>query len=99
MKMMKKVVTGVFIYWIVFVATMTIIFCFKSAVPDTLIQYGLGGGAVELLATTLIEIFKKKFEVNATEKENADGCDTDNTNGDTTDSGDSGRGTYPVDKE
>ena len=33
----------------------------KGAVPDTLIQYGLGGGAVELLITGLIEIFRDRM--------------------------------------
>ena len=36
-------------------------FWVKDAVPDTLIQYGLGGGAVELLVTGAIEIFRDKL--------------------------------------
>ena len=58
-KKRKKIdffVVGVMLYWIIFVAVMTVIFCVKDAVPDTLIQYGLGGGAVELVCTALIEI-------------------------------------------
>ena len=62
LKTLKKIVAGIFIYWIAFVTTMIVIFCVKNAVPDTLIQYALGGGAVELLATAVIEILKPKFE-------------------------------------
>lgn len=62
---MRKIdyfVTGVIIYWITFVITMTVIFCIKGSVPDTLIQFGLGGGAVELGWTAAIEILSNKKE-------------------------------------
>lgn len=65
MRTLKKIVIGVFLYWLIFVTVMIVIFCIKNAVPDTLIQYALGGGAIELLATSLIEIFKHKFDLSA----------------------------------
>lgn len=65
MRTLKKIVIGVFLYWLIFVTAMIVIFCIKNAVPDTLIQYALGGGAIELLATSLIEIFKHKFDLSA----------------------------------
>lgn len=63
-KKLDKFVMGVMVYWVVFVVTMTIIFCVKGAVPDTLIQYGLGGGAIELAATAVIEVFTNKGKKN-----------------------------------
>ena len=60
-KKMDLIVRGVLIYWIVFVAIAWITFWVKDAVPDTLIQYGLGGGAVELLVTGAIEIMRDRL--------------------------------------
>ena len=63
MKKKRKIdlfVIGVIVYWLTFVVTMTIIFCVKDSVPDTLIQFGLGGGAVELACTAAIEILSNK---------------------------------------
>lgn len=57
-KKIDLIVKGVCIYWIVFVSIAWVTFWFKESVPDTLIQYGLGGGAVELLVTGAIEIFR-----------------------------------------
>lgn len=57
-KKIDKVVKGVCIYWIVFVVIAWVTFWVKDAVPDSLIQFGLGGGAVELLITGAIEIFR-----------------------------------------
>ena len=54
----EKIVKGVCIYWITFVSLAWITFWIKDSVPDTLIQFGLGGGAVELLITGAIEIFR-----------------------------------------
>ena len=65
MRMLKKIVIGILLYWLIFVTAMIVIFCIKSSVPDTLIQYALGGGAIELLATSLIEIFKHKYDLSA----------------------------------
>lgn len=60
-KKIDLIVKGVLIYWIVFVSLAWITFWVKDSVPDTLIQYGLGGGAVELLITGAIEIFRDKL--------------------------------------
>jgi hypothetical protein len=60
-KKMDLIVRGVLIYWLAFVIVGWVTFWVKDAVPDTLIQYGLGGGAVELLVTGAIEIFRDKL--------------------------------------
>ena len=60
-KKIDKIVRGVLIYWIVFVIVAWVTFWVKNSVPDTLIQYGLGGGAVELLVTGAIEIMRDKL--------------------------------------
>lgn len=60
-KKIDKIVKGVLIYWIIFVLIAWITFWIKDSVPDTLIQYGLGGGAVELLITGAIEIMRDKM--------------------------------------
>lgn len=60
-KKLDRIVKAVLIYWLVFVAVAWITFWIKDAVPDTLIQYGLGGGAVELLVTGAIEIMRDKL--------------------------------------
>lgn len=60
-KKIDRIVHGVLIYWVVFVSVAWVTFWVKDSVPDTLIQYGLGGGAVELLVTGAIEIFRDKL--------------------------------------
>lgn len=60
-KKMDLIVRGVLIYWVAFVAVAWITFWIKDSVPDTLVQYGLGGGAVELLITGVIEIMRDKL--------------------------------------
>ena len=60
-KKIDRIVRGVLIYWVVFVFVAWVTFWVKDSVPDTLIQYGLGGGAVELLVTGAIEIFRDKL--------------------------------------
>lgn len=60
-KKLDTIVRGVLIYWIVFVCVAWITYWVKDSVPDSLIQYGLGGGAVELLITGAIEIARDKF--------------------------------------
>lgn len=55
-KKIDKIVKGVCIYWVTFVAIAWITFWVKDSVPDSLIQFGLGGGAVELLISGVIEI-------------------------------------------
>lgn len=41
-----------------FITAMSVIFCIKGAVPDTLIQYTLGGGGLEALLLAGIKISK-----------------------------------------
>ena len=50
------VILGLFA--LVFIVTMTVIFCIKGSVPDTLIQYTLGAGGVEAAALSAIKISK-----------------------------------------
>lgn len=60
-KKIDRIVRGVLIYWVAFVIVAWVTYWVKDSVPDTLIQYGLGGGAVELLITGLLEIARDKF--------------------------------------
>ena len=55
-KKIDRIVKGVCIYWVLFVLIAWVTFWIKDSVPDTLIQYGLGGGAVELFVSGVIEI-------------------------------------------
>ena len=60
-KKIDRIVQGLFIYWIVFVSVSWITYWIKGDVPDTLIQYGLGGGALELAVSGGIEIARDIF--------------------------------------
>lgn len=60
-KKIDIIVRGVCLYWIIFVTVAWVTFWFKDSVPDTLIQFGLGGGAVELLITGAIEIMRDRI--------------------------------------
>lgn len=60
-KKIDRIVKGVLVYWIVFVSVAWVTFWVKDSVPDTLIQYGLGGGAVELIVSGVIEIARDKL--------------------------------------
>ena len=60
-KKIDKIVKCVLIYWMLFIITAWVTYWVKDSVPDTLIQYGLGGGAVELLITGIIEITRDKY--------------------------------------
>ncbi len=46
------------LFLLAFIVAMTVIFCVKGAVPDTLIQYTLGAGGVEALLLAGIKISK-----------------------------------------
>lgn len=46
------------LFALVFIATMSVIFCIKGSVPDTLIQYTLGAGGVEALLLAGIKVSK-----------------------------------------
>lgn len=60
-KKIDRIVRGVLIYWVVFVIVAWVTFWVKDSIPDTLVTAGLGGGAVELLITGAIEIFRDKL--------------------------------------
>lgn len=60
-KKIDKIVRAVLIYWVLFIITAWVTYWVKDSVPDTLIQYGLGGGAVELLITGVLEIARDKL--------------------------------------
>ena len=51
---------GVLLYWVIFVIVACVTFYIKDSVPDTLIQYGLGGSAIELVVSGAIEILRDK---------------------------------------
>lgn len=58
MKTSNVVLALLGIFAAAFIAAMTVIFCVKGAVPDTLIQYTLGAGGVEALLLAGIKISK-----------------------------------------
>ena len=60
-KKLDRIVRAVLFYWIIFVSVAWVTFWVKDSVPDTLIQYGLGGGAVELIVSGAIEIMRDKI--------------------------------------
>lgn len=62
-KTLTKIIRGVMIYWIVFVCIAWITYWIKGDVPEVLIQYGLGGGAIELVAGAIIEVVKALVDV------------------------------------
>lgn len=49
-------IIGAFI--VTFIISMEVIFCVKGSVPDTLIQYTLGAGGVEVVLLAAIKISK-----------------------------------------
>ena len=57
-KKIDKILKVLFIYCVTFVIVAWITYWVKDSVPDSLIQFGLGGGAVELLISGAIEIFR-----------------------------------------
>lgn len=58
MKTLNSIVKGVFAYWIIFIMLSWITYWIMGSIPDTLIQYGLGGGSIELMVSGGIEIAK-----------------------------------------
>lgn len=61
-KKIDKIVHGVLIYWVAFVVLCFVTFWIKGDEPVTLITYGLGGSAVELVITAVIEICRDKYK-------------------------------------
>lgn len=60
-KKIDLIVRGVLIYWVIFVCVAWITFWIKDSVPDTLVQYGLSGGGLELILTAIIEIARDRY--------------------------------------
>lgn len=58
MKTSNLVLALLGMFLLAFIAAMTVVFCVKGAVPDTLIQYTLGAGGVEALLLAGIRISK-----------------------------------------
>ena len=58
MKTSNRVLLILAIFMLVFITTMTVIFCVYGSVPDTLIQYVLGAGGIESLALAGIKVAK-----------------------------------------
>ena len=86
MKKRKKIdviVAGVLLYWIAFVIVTWVVFCIKDSIPDTLVQVGLGGGAVELVATAAIEILSNGRKKDETPTEDIEPDNPDSNTGDT----------------
>ncbi len=58
MKTSNLILLALGLFALGFIVAMTVIFCVKGAVPDTLIQYTLGAGGVEALLLAGIKISK-----------------------------------------
>lgn len=58
MKTSNLILLAMGLFALAFIVAMTVIFCMKDAVPDTLIQYTLGAGGVEALLLAGIKISK-----------------------------------------
>lgn len=58
MKTSNIILTLLGVFLLAFIVVMTMIFCVKGAVPDTLIQYTLGAGGVEAMLLAGIKISK-----------------------------------------
>ena len=60
MKTSNLILLALGVFALGFIVAMTVIFCVKGAVPDTLFQYTLGAGGVEALLLAGIKISKVK---------------------------------------
>lgn len=58
MKTSNRILLAMGLFALAFIVAMTVIFCVKDAVPDTLIQYTLGAGGVEALLLAGIKVGK-----------------------------------------
>ncbi len=58
MKTSNLILLAMGLFAVAFIVAMTVIFCIKDSVPDTLIQYTLGAGGVEALLLAGIKISK-----------------------------------------
>jgi hypothetical protein len=57
-KTSNLVLLAIGIFIVAFIVSMEIIFCVTGSVPDTLIQYTLGAGGIEVLLLAAIKISK-----------------------------------------
>jgi hypothetical protein len=57
-KTSNLVLLAIGIFIVAFIISMEIIFCITGSVPDTLIQYTLGAGGIEVLLLAAIKISK-----------------------------------------
>lgn len=57
-KTSSTVLLALGLFLLTFITAMTVIFCVKGAVPDTLIQYTLGAGGTEALVLAGIKVSK-----------------------------------------
>ena len=71
MKTSNLILLALGVFALGFIVAMTVIFCVKGAVPDTLIQYTLGAGGVEALLLAGIKISKVKAGDKPGESEDA----------------------------
>ena len=58
LKTSNLVLLAIGIFIVAFIVSMEIIFCVTGSVPDTLIQYTLGAGGIEVLLLAAIKISK-----------------------------------------
>lgn len=63
------IVLGTCIYIILFVIISFVTYWIKDGIPDTLVQYGLGGGVFELILSAMVEIFSNKRRRNIDEEQ------------------------------
>lgn len=59
-KKIDRIVIGTCIYFVSFMIVAWVTYWVKGDVPDTLIEFGSGGGILELVLTAAIEIFSNK---------------------------------------
>ena len=69
MKTSNLILLAMGLFAVAFIVAMTVIFCVKDSVPDTLIQYTLGAGGVEALLLAGIKITKVRAGDKPSEKE------------------------------
>jgi hypothetical protein len=64
----NKILLVLATFTLAFIIAMIVIFCIKGSVPDTLIQYTLGAGGVEVLMLAFIKVSKviseNKYNIN-----------------------------------
>ena len=58
LKTSNRVLLAIGIFIVAFIISMEVIFCVTGSVPDTLIQYTLGAGGIEVLLLAAIKISK-----------------------------------------